>query len=110
MARLALLGDDALRTGALTMSPDGSKVFVTGSSVGTTHSSDGSNFEYATVAYNAGTGAVIWTKRYHGPQPRGGDVARALTVSHDGSKVFVTGQSLGRTGYYDYATIAYSAT
>jgi len=89
-------GDDD--ASALTISPDGSKVFVTGSSAGSTY------FNYATVAYNAGTGAVIWTKRYHGPQPGGGDGASALTVSPDGSKVFVTGQS-----GFDYATIAYKA-
>ena len=87
--------DDA---SALTISPDGSKVFVTGSSEGSTY------VEYATVAYNAGTGAIIWTKRYHGPQPGVGDIASALTVSPDGSKVFVTGES-----GLDYGTVAYKA-
>jgi hypothetical protein len=109
MARLALLGDDALRTGALTMSPDGSKVFVTGSSVGTTHSSDGSNFEYATVAYNAGTGAVVWTERYNGPASSSDD-ANAAAVSPDSTKVFVTGFGHRSTSGEDYATIAYGAT
>ena len=104
MARLALLGDDALRTGALTMSPDGSKVFVTGVSDGSTRGED-----YATVAYNAGTGAVVWTERCNGPASSSDD-ANAAAVSPDSTKVFVTGFGHRSTSGEDYATIAYGAT
>jgi hypothetical protein len=95
-------GDDVAV--ALGVSPDGSAVYVTGSSVGSTTGQD-----YATIAYDAATGAVLWRARYNGPG-NDADLANALGVSPDGSAVFVTGASggVGSTGY-DYATIAYDA-
>jgi outer membrane protein assembly factor BamB len=90
---------------ALGVSPDGSAVFVTGSSHG-----PGSNWDYATVAYDLATGATLWTRRYDGPATEyRRDVANALGVSPDGSAVFVTGYSHGSTGGDDYATVAYDA-
>ena len=47
---------------AVAVSPNGSTVIVTGSSIGTNDS-----YDYATVAYNAATGAQRWAKRYDGP-------------------------------------------
>ena len=47
---------------AVAVSPDGAKVFVTGVSYGSTSGGD-----YATVAYDASTGAQLWVKRYNGP-------------------------------------------
>jgi hypothetical protein len=85
---------------ALGVSPDGSEVFVTGQSAGSTTAAD-----YATVAYDAATGATLWSRRYTRP---GNDIAYALGVSPDGSKVFVTGSSQGSTSSSDYATVAYS--
>ena len=88
----------------LAVSPDGSKVFVTG------YSQDASGTDdYATVAYNAATGARIWVARYAGPAGSTGNFANALAVSPDGSKVFVTGASFGSTGRSDYATVGYAA-
>ena len=87
---------------ALGVSPDGSEVFVTGQSYGC------AGPDYATVAYDASTGAKLWVKRY---TFQGHDFARALGVSPDGSKVFVTGHSIDPTrGDYDYATVAYDAS
>jgi hypothetical protein len=62
------------------VSPDGSTVFVTGESAGTSGYQD-----YATVAYSASTGARLWTSRYDGPGNLD-DVARALEVSPDGRR------------------------
>lgn len=80
-------------------------VYVTGYSDGgaTTHN------DFATVAYKAATGALVWARRYNGPA-NGDDMARAIAVSRDGSKIFVTGESAGMpsTGV-DYATVAYDA-
>jgi hypothetical protein len=53
------------------------------------------------VAYSASTGAQLWVTSNPGGN---------LTVSPDGSKVFVTGTSLGSTSGLDYATAAYSIT
>ena len=73
----------------LAVSPNGGTVFVAGSRMGS-----GGADDYATVAYDASTGARRWIKRYDGPA-NGGDDASALGVSPDGSRVFVTGASWG---------------
>jgi WD40 repeat protein len=86
---------------AVAVSPGGRTVFVTGESLGATSGRD-----YATIAYNAATGAQRWVRRYNAPANRG-DVATAVTVSPGGRTVFVTGQSHGAASDYDYATVAY---
>jgi sugar lactone lactonase YvrE len=88
---------------ALGVSPDGSRLYVTGESDGSTSASD-----YATIAYDATTGATVWKARYNGTG-NFVDLAADLGVSSDGSKVFVTGYSVGSTSEVDYATVAYSA-
>src|SRR5581483_11169995 len=88
---------------AVSVSPDRSKVFVSGESLGS-----GSDLDYATVAYDAGTGARLWAKRYNGPG-NSSDVGYALGVSPDSSRVYVTGGSVGPSGSTDYATVAYDA-
>jgi len=91
--------DDATSLG---VSPTGSTVYVTGYSVGSTHS-----YAYATIAYNAATGTQRWIQRY---DAHGGfeDTAYSVAVSSTGT-VFVTGSALtgGATGQ-DYTTIAYN--
>jgi DNA-binding beta-propeller fold protein YncE len=79
----------------LEVSPDGSLVFVTGESVG-----DATALDYATLAYDATSGARRWTSRYSGPSFD--DRATSLGVSPDGTAVFVTGVSSG-TSTDDYA-------
>ena len=95
-------GDDF--ASSLAVSPGGSAVFVTGTSFAGT-SGGTSLSDYATVGYNAATGARLWASRYHGPA--GQSDASALAVSPDGTKVFVTGATVGDTSLLDYATVAY---
>jgi hypothetical protein len=86
---------------SLGVSPDSSKVFVTGYSYGPLYP------DYETIAYAPSSGTTLWAKRYNGPAHLA-DEASSLAVSPDSSKVFVTGYSDGRTKY-DYATVAYAA-
>jgi WD40 repeat protein len=94
-------GFDVARS--VTVSPNGKTVFVTGHSAGATSGED-----YATVAYNAATGAKLWASRYTGPG-NGTDEAHSVAVSPNGRTVFVTGTSPGATSENDYATAAYNA-
>lgn len=72
------------------VSPDGTKVFVTGSSWSTP--AEGAQPQYATVAYDAGTGAQLWAARYgHGDEQPA--TAVSMAVSPDGGTVFVTGDT-----------------
>jgi WD40 repeat protein len=89
---------------AVAASPDGSSVFVTGSSAGANELDD-----FATVAYDASTGATLWVKRYNGLDDTV-DVANAVAVSPNGATVFISGGSNGSTGFQDFVTIAYDAS
>jgi len=102
-------GRDFDEAAAVAASPDGQTVFVTGSSVGAGPSSTS---QYATVAYQASTGAQRWVRRYDNP---GGTVDNVVSVAvSSGGLVFVTGASWlaspqDRTAPSEYVTIAYSA-
>jgi WD40 repeat protein len=96
----ASLNDESL---AIAVSPDGTRVFATGYTVADTGQ------DYATWAYEATTGQQIWLAIYEGAVPVGDfDNARAIAVSHDGAAVLVTGRA-GPFGSQDYATLAYDA-
>lgn len=98
---------------AIAVSPDGLRVYVTGASYGTATVPGlplTGSMDYATVAYDAGTGAQAWVARYNGPEHRP-DAATALAVSPDGTRVYVAGFSRGLTGYgFDYVTVAYDTS
>ena len=79
------------------VAPGGGTVYVTGESAGGAFDGWG----WATVAYNAATGARLWVQRYDGAC---GARAFSAAVSRTTGTVFVTGYS-GGSG--DYATIAY---
>ena len=71
---------------SVAIKPNGSTVFVTG--FGSDGADDG---DFATLAYDAGSGARLWTKRFDGG---GSDSARSIGVDPTGT-VFVTGSSDG---------------
>lgn len=89
---------------SVAVSPSGSKVFVTGSTFGAATGDD-----YGTVAYEISTGSLVWGVRYNG-SGNGYDGGHAIAASPGGGTVFVTGGSVGPSGEYDYATLAYSAS
>jgi len=89
----------------LVVSPDGARVYVTGTSF-----RSASDYDYATIAYESATGARIWGVRHYNGPANLGDVATAVGLSPDGSRVYVTGYSGNAGGRYsDYATVAYNA-
>lgn len=94
--------DDWGEANAVAVSPDGSRVFVTG------YGGAAAGEDYATVAYDASSGGQLWVKRYNG-QGDANDQAQAVSVSPDGATVFVTGWSFGTSTSTDYATLAYDA-
>jgi hypothetical protein len=97
-------GNGRDRAQSVAVSPAGGTVFVTGDSTGIRSGAD-----YATVAYNAATGARRWITRYNGPA-NGSDFAQSVAVSPVGGTVFVTGASYRKSNTNpDYATVAYNA-
>jgi hypothetical protein len=96
-------GNRADSGSSIATSPDGSKVFATGTVTGA--ASDG---DYLTIGYRAATGAWLWGSRYNGPA---NTLDRANTVVTSATRVIVTGDSfqvLGNPGTSDYATIGYA--
>jgi hypothetical protein len=90
-------GEDSAR--AIAVDTNGN-VFVTG------YSTVGGNRDYATAAYSS-TGIALWTNRYDGPAA-GFDEAYAVGLDGHGN-VYVTGQSPGSDGSFDYATIKHAS-
>ncbi len=89
---------------AVAVSPDGSRVFATG----TTFTLAGGG-AFTVRAYNASTGAVLWTQHYD----REGslfDVANAVAVSPDSTKVFAAGTTYTTAGAEAFTVGAYNAS
>ncbi len=84
-------GRGGSRAGALTVSPSGHMVFVTGSAA----------LKYATIGYDAATGARRWASEFSGP---GESDSGARQVVTSGQAVYITGQA-GK----DVATVSYDA-
>ncbi len=94
-------GNGTDEASSLAVSPGGGTVYVTGYSAGATSADD-----YATVAYNAATGATRWVQRHS--SSGGASQANAVAVSPTTGTVFVTGYNTSLTSGEDYLTIAYS--
>ncbi|HZC69938.1 MAG TPA: hypothetical protein VE442_04545 [Jatrophihabitans sp.] len=90
---------------SVAVSPNGKTVYVTGQSWG----GQTPAWDYATVAYDAVSGAQQWVRRYNGPG-NAYDLASSVAVSPTSGTVYVTGRSAGANTGADYATIAYTAT
>jgi len=78
-------GDSAL---SVAVSPNGRKVVVTGASSGINYPDSSKGADYATIAYNAATGAQLWVKRYNGPA-KDYDSARSVTVGPSSAVVYM---------------------
>jgi DNA-binding beta-propeller fold protein YncE len=81
------------------VTPDGSTVYVSGTSYRT-----GTSFDLTTVGYDT-SGNRVWLGRYDGPASGEDDLHGSL-LSPDGSQLYVIGQSLGT--YWDAATVAWN--
>jgi outer membrane protein assembly factor BamB len=91
---------------AVAVSPDGSRLFVTGGS----SQSPTDVVDFATVAYATANGSVLWSRSYRPPATSETGPGGAFTagVSPDGALVFVAGSSPGsRPKSSNYTTIAY---
>ena len=89
---------------SVAVSPDGTRVYVTGTGYRLYDRTP-----YTTVAYDAASGMILWVRSYG--RGTGGEAAeaRAVAVSPDGTKVFVTGSNPA----FDYpvvVTVAYDAS
>jgi outer membrane protein assembly factor BamB len=89
---------------SIRVSPDGTRVFVSGYVL----IGSGVNPDYATAAYDAASGSLLWSSLYGG-LATGYDIGEAMAVSQDGTRIFVTGNSDGATSYDDFSTVAYDA-
>jgi outer membrane protein assembly factor BamB len=97
---------------ALSVSPDGGTVFVTGTSSPTVYYDHWGypwpDLDFGTLAYDAATGAQLWTTYYHGGPGYPAEEAHDIEVDPKGRRVFVTGRAEGATSF-DFLTVGYDA-
>jgi hypothetical protein len=88
----------------MAVSPDGSRVVVTGRVVlnGVTQA--------MTIAYNPANGRLLWSAGFAiSNQGVEGTTPAAVVVSPDSSRVFVTGLGTPAVGNWNFVTVAYRA-
>ena len=91
--------------GALAVSPDGKRVYVTGQF----DNECGVCSLYGTFAFNAATGHMIW-QRFYGSQGSQAGSGTAIGVSPHGARVYVSGSITRTAGGTDFGTLAYSSS
>ena len=98
---------------ALAVSPDGTRLFVTGTSSPTSYVGafgyKWPDLDIGTVAYDAVSGTPLWTAYYHGAPAVPYEEGRDVAVSADGNLVLVTGVAQTDTSD-DFITVAYDAS
>ena len=103
MARYNGPGDGIDDAWDVAASPDGSRVYVTGSSLGADTDDDA-----ATIAYDAATGAKVWATRYDGPAHLS-EGANAIAVDTAGT-VYVAGYTFVSQAESDMLALAYNGS
>ena len=88
--------------GSCAVAPDGAAFYVAG-----LHRTGLSRASAFTIGYAATSGLALWSRRYDGT-PSSWESAHALSISPDGSRLYVAGVTNVR-GPEDYLTLAYDA-
>ena len=85
----------------LAVSPDGERVFLSGTLTPVLEGGVYANPDYGIAAYEAETGSRLWSSPFDGSAGAGAwiDVPRAIAVAPDGRDVYVTGQSGAATSW-----------
>jgi DNA-binding beta-propeller fold protein YncE len=94
----------------LGLSPDGHRVYITGLSQQSTSGAFFPDYDYATLAYDATTGAQLWSARLVGSKRTG--TSTALAVSPAGDQIAVTGELAAAAPsdmWFQFGTVAYDA-
>lgn len=101
-ATYAMTGSDTPE--ALTLSPDGGTVYVTGES-----EQPANGFDATTVAYRVSDGTQRWLGNYAGPNPQDpeGEILESIGRSDNGRYVAVAMRSPGTTTSTDMAVVVY---
>jgi DNA-binding beta-propeller fold protein YncE len=86
---------------AITVSPDGSRVYVTGSLSGGKAAD-----AVATIAYDARTGRQLWVSQF---RPKDGADVRSVAVSPDGTSLYVAGYGRVSGSPWQFSVLAYAA-
>jgi hypothetical protein len=83
------------RAVGLVVSPNGDRMYVTGASNGRGADASAESAAFATVAYDAATGAQRWLSRFDSGANSFSEETAGLALARDGSRLYVLGTSNG---------------